>query len=88
MLSRLGLQPRQAFRPDFLVLGLPCLALAELGEHGTELPGGRGFGIGALAVGNVKYQTQKRLFQRMLESDTPLCLDFRDAYPLAVEIAG
>ena len=45
-------------------------------------------GIGALAVGNVKYQTQKRLFQRMLESDTPLCLDFRDAYPLAVEIAG
>ncbi len=36
----------------------------------------------------MKYQTQKRLFQRMLESDTPLCLDFRDAYPLAVEIAG
>ncbi len=54
----------------------------------VPLPGGKGLGIGALAVGNVKYQTQRRLFQRMLESDTPLCWIFADAYPLAVEIAG
>ena len=54
----------------------------------VPLPVGRGVGIGALAVGNVKYQTQRRLFDRMLASETPLCLDFRDAYALAVEITG
>lgn len=52
------------------------------------LPVGRGVGIGALAVGNVKYQTQSRLFRRMLEADQPLCLDFRDAYEVAVAVAG
>ena len=54
----------------------------------VPLPTGKGLGIGALAVGNVKYQTQCRLFRRMLQADQPLCLDFRDAYELAVEVTG
>ncbi|MCJ2014116.1 NAD(P)-dependent methylenetetrahydromethanopterin dehydrogenase [Methylobacterium sp. J-076] len=72
------------------VNAVPPAGIAGIDVNAVDvaLPGGRGFGIGALAVGNVKYQTQRRLFQRMLAADTPLCLDFRDAYPLAVEIAG
>jgi methylene-tetrahydromethanopterin dehydrogenase len=43
---------------------------------------GRAIGIGALAVGQIKYQTQRRLLQRMLEG-SPVCLDFRDAFDTA-----
>lgn len=64
------------------------IAGIDVNAKDVELPSGKGIGIGALAVGNVKYQTQCRLFRRMLDSDTPLSLDFRDAYKLAVEIAG
>lgn len=37
-------------------------------------------GIGALAVGNIKYKVQNKLLQFALESDKPVYLDFRDAF--------
>jgi len=40
-------------------------------------------GIGALAVGNVKYQTQHRLLKRMYESGKPEYLDFNSAFEVA-----
>ncbi|WP_045226673.1 NAD(P)-dependent methylenetetrahydromethanopterin dehydrogenase [Methyloterricola oryzae] len=43
-------------------------------------------GIGALAVGNVKYQLQNRLLSLMLETDKPVYLDFRDAFLRAREL--
>jgi len=46
---------------------------------------GRAVGIGALAVGQIKYQTQRRLFERMLEG-TPVFIDFRDALQMAQTI--
>lgn len=46
---------------------------------------GRAVGIGALAVGQVKYQTQRRLFERMLDG-TPVFIDFRDALQMAQAI--
>ncbi len=49
---------------------------AVISEHGA-------LGIGALAIGNVKYGTQAGLFQQMTTSDKPLCLDFRHAFALA-----
>ncbi|MCE4223573.1 methylenetetrahydromethanopterin dehydrogenase [Methylobacterium sp. C25] len=64
------------------------IAGIDVNAKDVALPTGKGVGIGALAVGNVKYQTQSRLFQRMLAAEEPLCLDFRDAYKLAVEVAG
>jgi methylene-tetrahydromethanopterin dehydrogenase len=72
------------------VNAVPPAGIAGIDVNAVDvpLPTGKGVGIGALAVGNVKYQTQRRLFDRMLASETPLCLDFRDAYSLAVEIAG
>lgn len=44
-------------------------------------------GIGALAIGNVKYQLQNKLLTFMLETDKPVYLDFRDAFIKAQEIA-
>lgn len=49
---------------------------------------GKAVAIGALTVGNVKYRTESGLFKRMLATDKPLSLDFRDAYQLACDIAG
>jgi len=43
-------------------------------------------GIGALAVGNIKYQLQSILLKLMLETDKPLYLDFRDAFNKAREL--
>ena len=40
-------------------------------------------GIGALAIGNVKYQVQNRLLTRMRESDRPECLGFEQAFEVA-----
>ena len=57
----------------------------DLQDNGKELPGGS-LGIGALAIGNVKYQTELKLFQKMAVSEEALCLDFRDAFKLAREL--
>ncbi|MES9941454.1 MAG: NAD(P)-dependent methylenetetrahydromethanopterin dehydrogenase [Candidatus Thiodiazotropha sp. 6PLUC2] len=40
-------------------------------------------GIGALAVGNVKYQTQHRLLKQMFETGNPEFLDFSSAFEVA-----
>ncbi|PIK69535.1 methylenetetrahydromethanopterin dehydrogenase, partial [Methylobacterium frigidaeris] len=70
------------------VNAVPPAGIAGIDVHAdaVPLPGGRGVGIGALAIGNVKYGTQAGLFRRLLQADRPLVLDFREAYRLAVEI--
>jgi len=40
-------------------------------------------GIGALAIGNIKYQLQHALLAAMLSAKTPLFLDFREAFSRA-----
>ena len=50
--------------------------------------GTRATAIGALTIGHVKYRTEHGLFKRMIETDKPLSIDFRDAYALARDIAG
>ncbi len=42
-------------------------------------------GVGALAIGNIKYQSQHRLLKQMRESDAPLCLHYEDACRAAQE---
>jgi len=51
--------------------------------NGTPLGGRGALGVGALAIGNVKYRTESGLFKQMTESKTPLRLDFRQAFDLA-----
>ncbi len=56
-------------------------------DFGNAIDGLKGvFGIGALAVGNVKYRSQQALLTSMLKAETPLYLDFRDAFKKAKEI--
>jgi methylene-tetrahydromethanopterin dehydrogenase len=57
-------------------------------DNGVPIPGTKAVGIGALAVGNIKYKTEAGLFDQMLKSEKPLYLDFRDAYALAQKLAG
>ncbi len=42
-------------------------------------------GIGALAIGNIKYQSQNRLLKKMRESDQALYLHFEHAFEVARE---
>jgi methylene-tetrahydromethanopterin dehydrogenase len=49
---------------------------------------GKAVGIGALAIGNIKYQAQRGLFDAMLKAEKPLYLDMRDAFKEARRRAG
>jgi methylene-tetrahydromethanopterin dehydrogenase len=65
-------------------LGIDGVKLKDLGvplQYAIAAPGA--VGIGALAVGNVKYQLQQALLRAMLESEEPIYLDFRDAFKRA-----
>lgn len=42
-------------------------------------------GIGALAIGNIKYQAQNRLLKQMIETDKPVYLHFEHAFEVARE---
>jgi methylene-tetrahydromethanopterin dehydrogenase len=52
--------------------------------HATNAQGA--VGVGALAVGNVKYKLQNEMLSLLLETDKPLYLDFRAAFDKAREI--
>ncbi len=45
-------------------------------------------GIGAMAIGQTKYQTEAGLFRRMIDSPKPLTLGFREAFTFARELAS
>jgi methylene-tetrahydromethanopterin dehydrogenase len=71
------------------VNAVPPLGVAGLdlfSDGGTIGEGGTA-GIGALAIGQTKYQTEFGLFRRVIESGQPLTLDFRDAFVLARELS-
>jgi methylene-tetrahydromethanopterin dehydrogenase len=57
-------------------------------DNATAIPGISAVGIGALAVGNIKYKTEACLFKEMIETEKPIYLDFRDAYTLAQKLAS
>ena len=54
-------------------------------HNGTPIEGSNSgaVGIGALAIGNIKYQAQNRLLKKMLESDRPVYLHFEHAFEVA-----
>lgn len=56
-------------------------------DNGKALEGSQSgaVAIGALAIGNIKYQAQNRLLKRMLECDKPLYLHFEHAFEVARE---
>lgn len=50
---------------------------------GKPIAGTNAFGLGALAIGNVKYQVQQNLFKKMLEGQSHMYLDFLSAFEMA-----
>ncbi|NGN41279.1 methylenetetrahydromethanopterin dehydrogenase [Mesorhizobium sp. CGMCC 1.15528] len=55
--------------------------------NSDPIDGASALGIGALAIGNVKYKTEFGLFQKMIDAKKPVTFDFQDAFSLAREIA-
>ncbi len=70
------------------VNAVPPAGIEGLGvqDDGAALAGTKVVGVGALTIGNVKYQVESGLFRRMIESDKAVVLDFRDAFALARQI--
>lgn len=70
------------------VNAVPPLGVEGLGLHdnGVVISESGALGIGALAIGDIKYGTESGLFKRMASSDKPLRLDFRHAFALAREL--
>jgi methylene-tetrahydromethanopterin dehydrogenase len=67
------------------VNAVPPAGLAGVGamDDAKIIDGTRIVGIGALAIGNVKYQVQNRLLARMREADRPECFGFEEAFEVA-----
>jgi methylene-tetrahydromethanopterin dehydrogenase len=60
----------------------------ELFMDGAPLPGTDAFGVGPLAIGDIKYKTESGLFKQMLSSNEALSLDFRHAFALARQLVA
>jgi methylene-tetrahydromethanopterin dehydrogenase len=60
----------------------------ELAAKGSRLTPHGTLGVGPLAIGNIKYQTEFGLFQKMIGAKKPVLIDFRDAFVLARELNG
>lgn len=73
------------------VNAVPPSGIAGLDAHhrGTPIVGSQSgaVGVGALAIGNIKYKTQSALLARMRDSATPVYLSFDDAFELARQFA-
>ena len=57
------------------------LGIQDFGEpliHAVAASGA--VGIGALAIGHIKYRTQQVLLKLLLETDKPVFIDFREAF--------
>jgi methylene-tetrahydromethanopterin dehydrogenase len=67
------------------VNAVPPEGIAGVGvmDDGVPLAGTTAVGIGALAVGNVKYQTQHRLLLRMQQAERAVVLSFPEAFTAA-----
>ena len=52
-------------------------------DDSKPLPGTAAVGIGALSVGNVKYQTQHRLLVQMQQAEKAVTASFSEAFALA-----
>ena len=64
------------------------IAGVDVQHDGVPIGGTKAVGIGALAIGNVKYQVQHRLFVRMLEAAKPVFIGFPEAMEMARELVA
>lgn len=69
---------------------VPPSGVAELGmqDLNKSIPfeGGTFYGIGSLAIGNIKSRTEIGLFKHIQESEKPALIDFPEAYKFALSL--
>ncbi len=72
------------------VNAVPPAGIAGVGvfDDGKAFGGKKAVGIGALAIGNVKYQVQHRMFVRMRETKKPVYLGISEALATAREVVA
>ncbi len=90
IISQAQLKPAKGLMVVADVNAVPPSGVEGVGvnDNGTPIEGTSAVGIGALAIGDVKYKTEAGLFKEMIEAKKPVYLDFRDAYALAQKLAG
>jgi methylene-tetrahydromethanopterin dehydrogenase len=86
--AQIGAAKRLLVVADVNAVPPPGIEGLDAKTNGEEVTPGGALGIGALAIGNVKYQTEFGLFQKMVAATKAVCFDFRDAFKLAREING
>ncbi|MBI1731523.1 MAG: methylenetetrahydromethanopterin dehydrogenase [Gammaproteobacteria bacterium] len=67
--------------------GIEGVGVHDMGKP-LEFTPGKALGIGALAIGNIKYKVHYRMFELMKGSEKPLYLDHVQAFESARELAG
>ena len=68
-------------------LGIEGIDINDMGKV-LEFTPNKAFGIGALAIGNIKYKVHHRLFEMMKTSKLPLYLDQVQAFAVARKFAA
>ncbi len=70
---------------------VPPAGIAGVGVMDNPQPlniGQGAVGLGALAVGNIKYQTQQRLMQHMRVAEKPMLISFQEAFATARDVVA
>ena len=92
VLSKKQLDQATNLRVAADVNAVPPLGIEGVGVHdmGIELSNTpqKAVGLGALAIGDVKYKVHFMMFEMMKNTDTPLYLDHERAFDVAREIAA
>ena len=88
VLSAAELRHAGALKVAADVNAVPPLGLegVDVKADGAPIEGTSAAGIGALAIGNVKFKLQHLMLQRIHEARKALRFDFRDAYRMALEL--
>jgi len=88
VLSAAELRHAGALKVAADVNAVPPLGLegVDVKADGAPIEGTSAAGIGALAIGNVKFKLQHLMLQRIYEAKKALRFDFRDAYRMALEL--
>ena len=85
--AQIAAAPHLLLAADVNAVAPPGIEGLGMMDNGTALGGTRVMGLGPLAVGNVKYQTEAGLFRQMAGATTAQIYDFRDAFRLARTLA-
>lgn len=90
ILSRSELADAKRLKVAADINAVPPLGIEgiEVKADGAPIGVASGVGIGALAIGNIKFKVQHALLRRIHDAEKAQFLDFRDAYRVALELVG